>query len=112
MRLHSKNSLYNLTKGTLSLDEYIWKFKVVCDKLPASGKPLSDVDKVFQVPKGLGNKYKEFQIVVLSKPLYLSFNQFIMSLQNFEQIYLAKGNHQLIIIRPSSNEEEEDICVG
>ena len=48
------------------------------------------MDKVFQVPKGLGNKYKEFQIVVLSKPLYLSFNQFIMSLQNFEQVYLAK----------------------
>ena len=85
-----KDSLYAITKGSLSLDEYIRKFKELCDKLSAIGKSLSDVDKVFQISKGLGNKYKEFRIAVLSKPPYPSFNQFIMSLQNFEQVYLAE----------------------
>jgi hypothetical protein len=85
-----KNNLYGLSKGTLSLEEYIRKFKDICDKLAAIGKPLSDVDKVFQISKGLGNKYKEFKIAVLSKPPYPTFNQFIMSLQNFEQVYLAE----------------------
>lgn len=85
-----KNSLYGLSKGSLSLDEYILKFKELCDKLSAIGNPLSDVDKVFQISKGLGNKYKEFRIAVLSKPPYPSFNQFIMSLQNFDQVYLAE----------------------
>ena len=45
---------------------------------------------MFQVSKGLGNKYKEFQIVVLSKPPYLSFNQFIMFSQNFEHVYFVE----------------------
>jgi len=85
-----KDSLYAITKGSLSLDEYIRKFKELCAKLSAIGKSLSDVDKVFQISKGLGNKYKEFRIAVLSKPPYPSFNQFIMSLQNFEQVYLAE----------------------
>ena len=85
-----KNSIYSLSKGNLSLDEYIRKFKEICNKLAAIGKPLSDVDKVFQVSKGLGNKYKEFRIAVLSKPPYPSFNQFVMSLQNFEQVYLVE----------------------
>jgi hypothetical protein len=52
-----KNNLYGLSKGTLSLDEYIRKFKEISDKLAEIGKPLLDVDKVFQVlcvkwPKG------------------------------------------------------------
>ncbi|CAJ2640151.1 unnamed protein product [Trifolium pratense] len=85
-----KNNLYGLSKGNLTLDEYIRKFKDICDKLAAIGKPLSDVDKVFQISKGLGIKYKEFKIAVLSKPPYPSFHQFIMSLQNFEQVYLAE----------------------
>ena len=62
-----KNSFYNLTKGTLSVDEYIWKFKAICHKQAAIGKPLSNVNKVFQVSKGLENKYKEFEILVLFK---------------------------------------------
>jgi hypothetical protein len=90
-----KNNLYGLSKGTLSLDEYIRKFKEICDKLAAIGKPLSDVDKVFQVSKGLGSKYKDFRIAVLSKPPYPSFNQFIMSLQNFEQVYLEEEKPSL-----------------
>jgi hypothetical protein len=60
-----KNSLYAITKGNLSLDDYIRKFKELCDKLSAIGKPVSDVDKVFQISKGLGNKYKDFRIAVL-----------------------------------------------
>ena len=51
-----KNNLYSLTKGTLPLDEYIRKFKAVCDKLATIGKPFSNVDKVFQTSKELGNK--------------------------------------------------------
>nr|KYP40069.1 hypothetical protein KK1_038610 [Cajanus cajan] len=53
-----KNNLCSLSKGYLSLDEYIRKFKEISDKLAALGKPLSDVDKVFQISKGLGSKYK------------------------------------------------------
>ncbi|KAK2638092.1 hypothetical protein Ddye_025887 [Dipteronia dyeriana] len=90
-----KNGLYALSKGTISLDEYIRKFEETCDKLATIKKPLGDADKVFQISYGLGDKYKEFRIVVLSKPPYLSFNQFIMSLQNFEWVYLTEERQQL-----------------
>ncbi|KAL2541811.1 Uncharacterized protein Adt_02789 [Abeliophyllum distichum] len=77
-----KNGLYALSKGTLSLDEYIRKFKEICDKLAAIGKPLGDADKVFYVSQGLGDKFKEFRNAVFSKPPYLSFNQFITRTTN------------------------------
>lgn len=54
-----KNNPYALSKGSLSLDEYISKFKELCDKFLAIGKPLSNVNKVFQISKGLGHNYRE-----------------------------------------------------
>ncbi|KAK6145398.1 hypothetical protein DH2020_022218 [Rehmannia glutinosa] len=62
-----KNSLYALSKGMLSLEEYTRKFKEIRDKLAAIGKPLGDVDKVFQMAQGLGEKYKEFRILSFVK---------------------------------------------
>ena len=94
MKHNLKSSLYAQSQGTLSLEEYLRKFKEICDKLAAIGKPVSDVDKVWIVSKGLTSKYKEFRIAVLSKPPFPSFNQFTMSLQNFEQVYLIEEQQQ------------------
>lgn len=54
-----KDSIYYLKKGTRSLDEYISKFKEICDKLAIVGKLFFDVDKVFQLSKGLGKQCKD-----------------------------------------------------
>ena len=40
-------TLMTLTKGNMSLDEYIQKFKVICDSLAAIKKPLDETNKVF-----------------------------------------------------------------
>ena len=64
------NRLRGLKKGTRSLDEYLREFKGICNALAAVRKPVSDLDKVFQLAQGLRTKYKDFLVAILSKPLY------------------------------------------
>ena len=59
------------------------------------GKPLSDFDKIFEISRALGKKYRDFKLVVLSKPPYRTFNQFILSLQNYEQFFLMEEKQKL-----------------
>lgn len=47
-------------------------------------KPLDDTIKVFHLERGLGNKNREFRIVMLSKAPYPFFNQFVLALKNHE----------------------------
>ncbi|PON75340.1 hypothetical protein PanWU01x14_043070 [Parasponia andersonii] len=80
-----KNMRMTLTKGLLSLDEYLRKFKVIFDSLSAINKPMSDLDKVFDLARGLGLEYKDFWTTMLIKSPYRSYNQFVLALQRHEQ---------------------------
>ncbi|XP_020099653.1 uncharacterized protein LOC109718063 [Ananas comosus] len=82
--MHLKNQLAVL-KGNQPLDEFIRKFKHSCDCLAAIQQPLDDVDKVFQLSRVLGSRYRTYNLVVLSKPPYPTFNEYIMGLKGFEQ---------------------------
>lgn len=44
-----KNSLFSLTKGFLYIEEYMGKFKLICDNLGAIKKSMSDTEKVFHL---------------------------------------------------------------
>lgn len=70
----------------MSLDDYIKKFKFLCDKLAAIKKPMDDTNKVFTFARGLGLIYKDFRTAMLSKAPYPTFNQFISSLKAYEQL--------------------------
>lgn len=41
------DTLMTLKKGNLSLDDYLKKFKSVCDSLAAIKKPVNEIKKVF-----------------------------------------------------------------
>ena len=86
--VHLTDQLQSLKKGSLIMDEYLRKFKTICDSLAAVNKPLDDVDKVFQLARGLGMEYKDFRVAMLAKPPYPSFNQFVLALQGHEQMLL------------------------
>ncbi|KAK1575743.1 hypothetical protein Q3G72_007932 [Acer saccharum] len=45
------DTLMSLKKGSLSLDEYLKKFKSLCDSLAAIKKPIDDTRKVFQLAR-------------------------------------------------------------
>ena len=85
------NRLRGVKKGTRSLDEYLREFKGICDALAAVRKPVSDLDKVFQLAQGLGTKYMDFRVAMLSKPPYPSYNQFVLALQGHEQMIMTEN---------------------
>ena len=81
-----KEILMLLKKRNLSIDDYVRKFKSLCDNLATMKKPIDETKKVFQLARGLGPKYKDFHTAMLTKPLYPSFHQFVMALQAHEQL--------------------------
>ena len=87
-------TLMSLKKGSLSLDDYIKKFKSMCDNLAAIKKPIDETKKVFQLARGLGQKYQDFRTAMLSKPPYPSFQQFISALQAHEQMHFSHNDDQ------------------
>lgn len=91
---HLKIMLMNLRKGTKSLDDYLKEFKSICDNLASIKKPISDRDKVFQFAHGLGPKYMDFRIAMLTKPPYPSFSQFLLALQSHEQTLITQKEEE------------------
>lgn len=74
-----------LKKRSLTLDEYLKKFKNIYDILVAIGQPISDIDQVFQLAQDLSPKYQDFKLAMLIEPPYPIFNQFVLTLQGHEQ---------------------------
>ena len=87
-----KDNLFSLKKGSLKLDDFLNKFRGLCDSLAAIGKPLTDDDKVFQLARALGPKYADFKMAMLTKPPYPSLKLFLPALQNNEQTVIAQKN--------------------
>ena len=79
-----KNMLVTIKKGSRSLDAYLKDFKSICDKLLVIKKAVSGLDKVFQFAHGLGPKFENFRLAMMTKPPNLSFKQFVLALQRHE----------------------------
>ncbi|KAL5781775.1 hypothetical protein ACOSP7_006804 [Xanthoceras sorbifolium] len=89
-----KDELFSLKKRSSSIDEYIRKFKTLCGSLAAINQPVSNIDKVFQLAQGLGSKYQDFCVAMLSKPSYPSLNQFVLSLQSHEDMLKSQREEE------------------
>lgn len=89
-----KDNLYSLKKGSAKLEEFLKKFKNICDKLAAIGKPVNDDDKIFQIAHALGPKYADFKTTMLTKPPYPSLKHFLHALQNHEQTVVAQRDDE------------------
>ncbi|PKI36765.1 hypothetical protein CRG98_042842 [Punica granatum] len=63
------SQLQHIEKGDLTLSKYLSNFKSICDQLSAIGKPVSDVNKVFRLLEGLGDKYESFKTTMLRPPI-------------------------------------------
>lgn len=93
-----KDSLYSLKKGNTKLEEFLKKFKSLCDNLTAIGKPISDEDKVFQLARSLGPKFADFKTTMLTKPPYPTLKQFILALQNHEQTIMVQKQEDVTLV--------------
>ncbi|KAL9422473.1 hypothetical protein AB3S75_034695 [Citrus x aurantiifolia] len=83
-----------LQKGSNLVDEYLRQFKILCDSLATIKKPIDELDKIFQLARGLGPEYRDFKIAMLAKPLYPSFTQFVSALQGHEQLLLDEAKEK------------------
>ena len=65
------NKHWGLKKGTRSLDEYLREFKGICDALVAIRKPVSNLDKVFQLQaRHAVHSWKFFSFVYNMQDIY------------------------------------------
>ncbi|KAK2966111.1 hypothetical protein RJ640_001525 [Escallonia rubra] len=72
-----------LHKGTYSINEYIGKFKSICDNLAAIGKTVRDKNKVIWLLQGLGHGYENFATTMLKRHVP-SYNDIVPILQSYE----------------------------
>lgn len=86
--------LTSLKKGNMSLDEYLKKFKGLCDSLDAIKKPMDDTSNTFQLARGLGAKYKDFRTAMLAKAPYPTYNQFVVAPQAHEQMMINESEEK------------------
>ncbi|GKV31042.1 hypothetical protein SLEP1_g39784 [Rubroshorea leprosula] len=83
--LHLKGQLATKRGDGESLDDFIRKFKRTCDNLAAIRKLVADLDKVFQLSRVVGTRYLPYNLAVLSKAPYPTFNQYTAGLLNNER---------------------------
>ncbi|GKV22134.1 hypothetical protein SLEP1_g32026 [Rubroshorea leprosula] len=83
--LHLKGLLAVKRSDGESLEDFEKKFKNTRDQLAAIRKPLDDLDKVFQLSRVVESRYQPYNLAVLSKAPYPTFNQYTTGLQNNER---------------------------
>lgn len=74
-----------------TLDDYLTKYKTVCDELAAICKPLTENQKSFWMLNGLGSNYQMFTTMILRPPL-LAYSKLLSMLHSYENRILLQGS--------------------
>lgn len=77
--VHLRDRLLIIEKEQSNRRRVHRKFNHLCDSLAAINKPVDDLDKVFNFVRGLGAKYRDFRLAMLTKPPYPTFKQFLIN---------------------------------
>ncbi|XP_019056495.1 PREDICTED: uncharacterized protein LOC109116120 [Tarenaya hassleriana] len=84
-----KENLRHFTKGTNSIDEYMYFFKVKADELALLDKPLDHEDLVDLILNGLADEYKPVKDVINARDVPISFVELHERLLNHEYALLS-----------------------
>ena len=68
-RLELKKRLTTIQRGSAPLQDYLRRFKTVCDDLATIGKSIPDHKKTFWLLSGLGKGYEMFTTTMLRPPI-------------------------------------------
>ncbi|KAF8369725.1 hypothetical protein HHK36_032252 [Tetracentron sinense] len=79
-----RQQLQMCKKGNGTIEDYLRRFKGICDALVAIQRPVSDDDKVFWLTNGLGSSYEGFVTSIFAKPPIPTYDQLVPSLLNHE----------------------------
>ncbi|KAK9060122.1 hypothetical protein SSX86_020826 [Deinandra increscens subsp. villosa] len=84
-RVHNlKEQLWQMTRGSQPVSEYVKRFKSVCDMLAAVGKPVDDSEKTYWFLRGLGPSFLSFSSVVQASQPLPSFTDLTARAQSHE----------------------------
>lgn len=72
---HLKTSLYNIRKGSDSIDKYLLRVKVICDQLAAVGVSMADEDIQVSVLNGLPSAYVTIKTIIRTKKTLISMQE-------------------------------------
>ncbi|XP_062005893.1 uncharacterized protein LOC133723077 isoform X1 [Rosa rugosa] len=67
--MNLKNSLYNIQKGSDSIDRYLLRVKSICDQLATMGVYMDDEDMVVSILHGLPSEFATIKAVIRIKTL-------------------------------------------
>jgi hypothetical protein len=79
-----KNQLKNLTKGSLSITDFVYFIKARSDELAVLGAPMDTDDLTEQILDGLGEDYTELVRAVQAREAAISFDELHEKLLLFE----------------------------
>lgn len=110
---HLREELLSLHRGDLSIDDYGRKFKSLCDKLSAIGRPVDDAGKGHWFLRGLGIQFSSFADTRLSLSPVPNFRSLLNQAKQYESMLWAmegppSPNVTFLVLRgsagrPSSN---------
>ena len=80
----TKANLKNLTKGSLSITEFLYSVKIKADELAVLGAPLDNEDITEKILEELGDDYREFVRAVQARDTSISFDELHEKLLMFE----------------------------
>jgi hypothetical protein len=79
-----KNQLKNLTKGSMSITDFVYFIKARSDELAVLGAPMDTNDLTEQILDGLGEDYTELVRAVQAREAAISFDELYERLLLFE----------------------------
>ena len=101
-----------IKKGSWSLEEHLRNFKSIYDNLDTIKQLILDLDKIFQLPRGLGFKvWHFFELLCLQNHLtyhWLSLSKLFKTLNNLISQREMKKKCSWNIPKPSSNNKVVD----
>nr|TKS16446.1 hypothetical protein D5086_0000023460 [Populus alba] len=81
---HVKNQLKNLTKGTMTITDFVYFVKARSDELAILGAPMDIEDLTEKILDGLDDEYKELVRAVQARDSAISFDELHEKLLSFE----------------------------
>ncbi|XP_039021894.1 uncharacterized protein LOC120154150 [Hibiscus syriacus] len=91
MNLHYK--LQSLRKGDDSMRVYFTHIKEICDALESCGSPMSQIELVLSVLKGLPREYQSFMELITTSPYTLSLDRIYSVLIDAETQLAGFNSH-------------------
>ncbi|XP_073120036.1 uncharacterized protein [Henckelia pumila] len=101
--IHLKDKLITITRGSLSVTDFLTSIKQIADELTALGDPPSDVDLLIYVTRGLRPAYKELITAIRTRDTVAPFEELFDKIIDHETFLLQQDKQHPEPEPPTAN---------